>query len=115
MTHPRIPTGTATHIEPEVVTLPPIQAPRHTPGPWDWHGPYMTGAYKVTALHDGGGVSMHVYVNGADDPAINAANARLIAAAPELLHELRMLNVDANGEQRRNTPAWRAIARATGE
>ncbi len=42
------------------------------------------------------------------------AEATLAAAAPELLKELRLLNLDENGEQRRNTPAARAIALATG-
>lgn len=44
-----------------------------------------------------------------------AEAVRLAAAiAPELLHELRMLNVDEHGEQKRNTPAARIIAMAEG-
>lgn len=49
----------------------------YTPGPW-----YCSGA----AFEDDGGVSYNLH---AADMAISAANARLIAAAPELLEACR--------------------------
>lgn len=56
-----------------------------------------------------------VFVPGVAKPIAcgSQERARLIAAAPELLHELRLLNVDENGEQKQNTPAARIIAKAT--
>lgn len=46
------------------------------------------------------------------------ANAQRLALCwnvhDDLVRELRLLNIDENGEQRRNTPAWRIIAKATG-
>ena len=61
----------------------------HTPGPWDWHGPYMTGAYKVTALAEKGPISLKILV----DPTENGnaqSNAMLIASAPDLLQALSL-------------------------
>ena len=58
----------------------------HTAGPWDWHGPYMTGAYKVSALHPEGGQSLDVMIDRSEN---NLANARLISAAPDLLAALQ--------------------------
>jgi hypothetical protein len=54
------------------------------------------------------------WIASTDEAKAESARKRLIAAAPDLLKELRLLNLDANGEQRKNTPAWLAIAKATG-
>ena len=59
---------------------------KHTPGPWDWHGPYRTGAYKVSALAADGSQTIDVMIDRSED---NSANARLIAAAPDLFAALR--------------------------
>jgi len=114
MTHPRIPTGTATHIEPEVVTLP--QAPRHTPGPWH-AGRARSGRLGVWAT------PLQYSVLDETAPGIDAeANARLIAAAPELLAALTALAQHAGPFAQAGTllahayaQACAAIARATGE
>ena len=66
---------------------------KHAAGPWDWHGPYMTGAYKVSALHPEGGQSLDVMIQRSED---NLANARLIAAAPDLLAALDQLELCAS-------------------
>jgi hypothetical protein len=83
----------------------------HTPGPWRVNRPERilgcdTRGQRYIHAKD---VTVAAMLDGERE-----ANAVLIAAAPELLHELRLLNVDERGEQRRNTPAWRAIAKATG-
>ena len=61
---------------------------KHTPGPLDWHGPYMAGAYKVSALSADDAILLQVYITG-DTPQTNESNARLIAAAPDLLAALQ--------------------------
>ena len=57
---------------------------KHTPGPWNWHGPYMTGAFKVTALAEDDAILCQVYITG--ENAVH--DAPLIAAAPDLLAAL---------------------------
>lgn len=71
------------------------KVPQHTPGPWRWAFGELVGAQKetvVTIIDDGacgdpeccGGPAYHIEVAG--------ANARLIAAAPELLDALVSLS-----------------------
>jgi len=100
----------------------------YTPGPWDWHGPYMTGGFKVSALDKDGHQTMQAFVDSADR-ATNEANARLIAAAPDLLAALhaimlRAVRQQANGGGLHDfqdcsracaDTARAAIAKATGE
>lgn len=57
----------------------------HTPGPWATCPPEFTDEECWTVQEDGG---MTVRVCGGDSPE-NRANANLIAAAPELLEELK--------------------------
>jgi len=87
----------------------------HTPGPWNWHGPYMAGGFKVTALDHNDVTMMDIYVK-AETAAEAQANARLIAAAPDLLEALRKI---ASCESRFPGDvvdiARAAIAKATGE
>ena len=58
----------------------------HTPGPW-----------RIVGVRPGYGVDVEtcdsepITVNGADDDAVNYANARLIAAAPALLAALHVV------------------------
>jgi hypothetical protein len=130
MTRTRIPAGEATHIEPELVTLPRAQ---HTLGPW-WlaRAHPSEGTFAV-----GAGNSEHALILATTDDATARANARLIAAAPDLLAACRALvaTIDATGGIERNEdgtdspmgdPDWidladaynaarAAIARATGE
>lgn len=102
---------------------------RHTPGPW-----YVSGTidgyairyrdqadyYTIATAHD----DIGAWRNTDDEEA--AANARLIAAAPELLEALRMMLEDADDAHGRGdgTPwvtfasmnrARAAIAKATGD
>ena len=63
------------------------QQPTHTPGPWRV-GRKLSNCVVVTAEgKDIGTVSINKYT----DNAINEANARLIATAPELLAALKTL------------------------
>lgn len=108
---------------------------KHTPGPWT---PEFGEAYRVRAQQDGGQVAIMTNLKGRDGLAGRrngdevAANARLIAAAPELLEALRIARefmsiasdwnfheAEINGEMR-STYDWlevvdTAIAKATGE
>ena len=78
----------------------------HTPGPWDWHGPYMTGGYKVSALHPEGGISLQVYITA--DGQTEEPNAKLIAAAPDLLAALQTLMAAAEADGW--PPGWGLVA-----
>lgn len=88
---------------------------KHTQGPWTMHGPCeITGRYSI--VHNG----PLAYVGDANQSGDGEANARLIAAAPEMLdalHELvKYLGVDVdNGLDELLTNARAAIAKATGE
>jgi len=94
---------------------------RHTPGPWI---PDLGEVYRVRSQQDGGQIAIMMNLKGAGLRAGDevAANARLIAAAPDLLEALgncvsllsAYTNDDAVGivilEQARS-----AIAKAKGE
>ena len=102
----------------------------HTPGPWEYvpsdqyHGPYVAAdyggdicdCYTMSRLGEpserNGGKSRPVLFQGENADA----NARLIAAAPELLDALKMVmqhgRID-NSESRMNAVAA-VIAKATG-
>ncbi len=55
----------------------------HTPAPWK-----VTDGYECKII-DADGIDRVCTVNGSNDGNIQAANARLIAAAPELLEALK--------------------------
>jgi hypothetical protein len=65
---------------------------KHTPGPWEIRGTYhtheMIALPTSTIITDANGV-VHAYVSQGNWPGDRDANARLIAAAPELLAALR--------------------------
>ena len=67
---------------------------KHTPGPWT---PEFGEAYRVRAQQDGGQVAIMMNLKGRHGLAGRrngdevAANARLIAAAPELLEALETI------------------------
>lgn len=85
----------------------PEDTPKHTPGPWEvtWAASESRGMYFLHEARDSLGVEIH------------DSNARLIAAAPELLEALDMMtNIVSNGEMPRNLvikQARTAIAKAT--
>lgn len=95
----------------------------HTPGPWFVPAPTYRTLYVEARI--GNGMLQEVASCGPTaDPAQQAANARLIAAAPELLEALRgMLALDEEHHQRGHCDdvcaevlkARAAIAKATGE
>lgn len=77
---------------------------RHTPGPWFDHGFHADGVdgERVIAQGDGkhGGYAVACALPcGEPDklPDLTAANARLIAAAPELLEALMALLAEVDG------------------
>ena len=88
---------------------------KHTPGPWEMRGPCeIKGNYSV--IHNG----PLFYVGDAGEPGDGEANARLAAAAPELLETLRELEqaVTDEGVRGMNTLLSKAraiIAKATGQ
>ena len=102
---------------------------KHTPGPWT---PEFGEAYRVRAQQDGGQVAIMMNLKGRHGLAGRrngdevAANARLMAAAPELLEALQITrgNIASLGPAGALTPytsyqEWlamvdAAIAKATG-
>ena len=85
---------------------------KHTPGPWFVPAPIYRTFYVEARV--GNGMLQEVASCGPTaDPAQQAANASLIAAAPELLEALRELRYAATDKAERMADA--AIAKATGE
>ena len=90
---------------------------KHTPGPWT---PEFGEAYRVRAQQDGGQVAIMMNLKGQHGMAGRrtgeevAANARLIAAAPDLLEALKtMLAIWEDGSDAADK-ARAAIAKAGG-
>lgn len=86
----------------------------HTPGPWQpWAGMSGQPLTKVARYHSFPGAyevvadCSHAVTGSASDEA----NARLIAAAPDLLHALRHL-LDASGPDGVNLDVWQKTAKA---
>lgn len=78
--------------------LPAMKEPQHTPGPWHARGTLSLrstdkpGPWVVEAFNDGRSVPVAT-VGGLRGTPVDEANARLIAAAPELLEQLvRLVN-----------------------
>ena len=69
----------------------------HTPTPWGWHGPYMAGGYKVSALNDNDQVTLQIYISPSETAAEDAqhivacvnAHDALVARVAELEDALR--------------------------
>lgn len=59
---------------------------KHTPAPWVMHAKSISGAYQITGATDGS-LRIATVTNAPNDEA----NARLIAAAPELLEALKAM------------------------
>jgi hypothetical protein len=89
---------------------------KHTPGPWSYHDKAAYGLAITTGSIAAQNIaSVQAYVGLTHDAA--RANARLIAAAPELLEALKYLASSPHGEQLHDAfdMAQRAIAKAEGE
>lgn len=89
----------------------------HTPGPWQWvdRGGWfaLLAANGTRVADDGSAADEYGRKIDPEDKGESGANARLIAAAPELLAALVEL-VESNGEHGLKE-ARDAIAKATGE
>lgn len=81
---------------------------KHTPGPWEINREWMDGEWRqVVSGWDEKWLRLSVAGN------IGEANARLIAAAPELLEALEKALPDLSGQDLLRARA--AIAKATGQ
>lgn len=93
---------------------------KHTPGPWthkaDMRFSHHTKEHYLAGWNIYHGSIEIVGCEGIRDGTEDAANARLIAAAPELLDALKGV-LTAHGEQLHDAfdAAWKAIAKAEGE
>lgn len=91
----------------------------HTPGPWRQVGAYIASANERVVARIA--PPADAVVMWADTPAglETAANAALIAAAPELLEALNLINVDSDGDgficREAMDQVRAAIAKATGQ
>lgn len=100
---------------------------KHTPGPWQWIVDRWNGGYSALAASNGGDVLRPLHKNDGDsgaawfegDESLREANARLIAAAPDLLDACKdalALLEDVDAADGCIGDALRAaIARATGD
>jgi len=102
------------------MTVVELMKTKHSPGPWEMSGPMGTEHLRgqepwfyIYAEH-----TLHLRVVACSDGYIrgeNEANARLIAAAPELLESLQALLAEYQGTETMNTQKARdAIAKAVG-
>lgn len=87
----------------------------HTPGPWSWWTSNSHKRLTAEGKQDGGVLSA-VSASGHADVRVSEQDARLIAAAPDLLEALQFV-MSATGEQLSTAfeQAQVAIAKATGE
>lgn len=96
----------------------------HTPGPWtveDGHTQRDSGGIRYWQITDGqDAIACNQFCYAGSSPEVNAANARLIAAAPDLLAALEMMIADFADYPASERPclafdrARAAIARAKG-
>lgn len=87
----------------------------HTPGPWAFHAPLPTQGIKHFIVHEKFGDIAEVYLWDATEAS--EANARLIAAAPDLLEACQKLIEAIEGEYLDKyavSPIRDAITLATG-
>jgi hypothetical protein len=93
----------------------------HTPGPWQTDQAEHDAPYQDIRIHAGKGSICRVWIDDAPVHDYNAeqrANARLIAAAPELLEALKRLMGETTTMQDALEAAQQAraaIAKAEGE
>ena len=86
---------------------------KHTPGPWRDGGPSAIGGWPVVGTGRGRIICYMRYAYPIDSKT--AANARLIAAAPDLLAALKNLEHEWDGERCDMAEAQEAIAKAEGK
>lgn len=87
-----------------------MTAQKHTPGEWFWRDDVNTGEYDLSP-----GVLTTNLTDGTPwGDEIDRANARLIAAAPEMLEALKLAR-DALGANAARDTVDAAIAKATGQ
>ena len=87
----------------------------HTMGPWFCPTP-LHGTFYVEARIDGGMLQEVASCGPTAEPSQQAANARLLAAAPELLEALKVLVENGGiGPEQMFHDARAAIAKATGK
>lgn len=86
-----------------------LQSLPHTPGPWQMGDGFSVDAQCtiIGNLDDEGGSGHTVICDVNEDPDAYYANARLIAAAPDLYAALRLLVADVA-----DYPAWQRPCRA---
>ena len=91
-----------------------INRTQHTKGPWKFGSSNEDSVYKRNI---GGSDGYHVAVASSREDEEVVANARLIAAAPDLLEALLLFAVEnkTHTELERFQVARAAIAKATGE
>ena len=97
---------------------------KHTQGPWEWCGNDLDGGkhQELSVLEVKVSCAGYCY-GGTADIAVSVEDARLIAAAPELLEALEMIIAEADSYTKRTgTPVYNwidcaraAIAKARGE
>ncbi|AKJ28808.1 hypothetical protein [Caldimonas brevitalea] len=86
----------------------------HTPGPWLFTDPVKpSGGRYIRQAPETGGAHEIAFVGYWETPR-GEANARLIAAAPELLRELRRVHAALGGECFDWGPTLEVIAKAGG-
>lgn len=95
-----------------------MSAPKHAPGPWSVVASRAHPATVVIRGPDGSFIgNVASWISDPNDALVAAANARLIAAAPELLEALEMVmrvgRIDDNIKAMDQVAA--AIAKARGE
>lgn len=79
----------------------------HTPGPWSVMAEEVLGAYGIATVVPATGSGVVCRVPGNDKtPDERDANARLIAAAPELLEALKQIKDDYEELARNHAGAW---------
>lgn len=90
-----------------LVPVDPTPPGSHTPGPWELRG------CRLVTDHHGVVIAERISANG---PGTPEANARLIAAAPELLElaKFMVLNIGGYDPEKARDMARAAIAKATG-
>lgn len=88
---------------------------QHTPAPWDINGQTITSGETAIAqfFQSKGNVEHQHYDNPKKDEA--QANARLIAAAPELLEALKKIHAICGNTLSTHEIARAAIAKAEGK
>lgn len=99
------------------------EAAKHTPGPWEWRGESSTQVIAWNDDHSERGVVAQVGTDGGTFSKSEAqANARLIAASPDLLAALRAVldhgqRLDPHHEDLCNVcgPTRAAIAKVEGK